>query len=510
MYLKYISKKQLKSVFSATILLIVGLWSCNSGESPIAYSVTINDVSDSNLPALQSFAHGIKGPDWLLFAGRTNKPASGFSGGLHNLNANYADSSFIPFSFNQNIFVYNIESRQLWQKPVKWVIDTIHTLTGVKLNKSIFISTNPLDTQDGDYLYVLGGYGPNPDTSNYGTYNQIAKINVPAMISLIKGNFDSSSLPELIHVGKDSTNTLINTGGELFKIGDTLYMAGGQNFGNSVSPQGGQKYISAVYPFTVSETGNTGLKVNVLAPISDVANPQNPVSADNSIFRRRDAPIVPAVYYINGSFVQGITFYAGVFKNTPDTALQAWNDAIYVHPGAKVNNMLYTYDSLYNQSNYNVYSCADLEAYDPFTNTLHTFLIGGIGDGKISSGSTLSSFTDKAVHVTLNMESLTSSYALIDSVFPAAPNHYYGAESEFILNRIGTRATDPVFYKAPSSKETEVVDISKSFTDDKDRVLIGYVYGGIESFQKDPGTYGKGNSGASNKLWEVWLNVKWK
>ena len=127
---------------------------------------------------------------------------------------------------------------------------------------------------------------------------------------------------------------------------------------------------------------------------------------------------------------------------------------------------------------------------------------------RCSSGpSILSSFTNNGVHIVLDMDSLKSSNSVLYDVYPAAPNHYYGAESEFILNRIGTRATDPVFYRTPANKETEVIDASKSFKSDTLRVLIGYIYGGIEAFQPDPGTYGKGKSGASNKLWEVWLNI---
>ena len=77
-----------------------------------SYSVSVSALSGNKAPALQSFAHGVEGDHILLFGGRTNAEAK--DGGLHNLSANYADSSFVPRSFNRNIFVYNITNDKYW------------------------------------------------------------------------------------------------------------------------------------------------------------------------------------------------------------------------------------------------------------------------------------------------------------------------------------------------------------------------------------------------------------
>ena len=496
MHFKYFYTKNLIKAFLITAFFTTAFLACSSSDSP-TYVVSIQPVNDNNVPALQSFVHGVNGSDWLLFAGRTNQPDS-LIGGLHNLNANYASTSFIPYSFNESMYVYNIDSNKLWSLPIGTLIQTLNQNLKTNISKTLFINTNPLVTQDDEgYLYVVGGYGPDIADTNYGTYNQIARIYVPSMINLIKGDLENVNWTKLIHVGTDPSNKLISTGGELFEINDTLYLAGGQNGGSTQSS--GQQYVSAVYPFTVTDSGLFGLNVNVGPSISDFANPLDSASANNSIFHRRDAPIVPSIYQNGSGTAQGITFYTGVFTANPN-ALEAWNDAIYVHPDLKINNNLYTYDSLYNQGNNCVYACADFEAYDSNTNLLHTFLLGGIGTGFSSGPNTLSGFTNNGVHITMNIDSLKSSYELLTNVFPPDTTHIYGAESDFVLNQNG-----PVFYTTTGGEQTEALDLAKTFANGVDSVDVGYIYGGIVAFQPNPGSYGSGLSAASNQIWKVTL-----
>ncbi len=494
-------------VFLLTGLVFFGIFACVDPVKTTEYEVSIKNIDSLNkAPALQSFIHGVNGSDWLLFAGRTNSKTDSI-GGLHNLNANYADSSFLPKSFNRDLFVYNFELNKRWTLPLGTLLDILNNHfknDDIKFSRTAFVNTNALVTQDDEgFLYYLGGYGPDgSDTTKYKTYNQIVKIHIPSMISLIKGELKHVDWLKLIRVGRDSSNTLISTGGELFKINNTFYMAGGQNFG--ASQASGQKYVSAVYPFTLTESllkSGIILKVDVKDPISDVSNPMDSASADNSIFRRRDAPIVPALFKNSPVIEQGITFYAGVFQfGTPPPA---WNDAIYVHPNWKnANKRSFTYDSLYNQANHNVYATADFVAYDSSSGTLHTFLLGGIGDGIVNADSTLSGFTNDGVHITMGVNSLKSSYTLLRDVFNYNSN-YYGAESALILNN-----SNLDLFKLSNGDKTEIVDLVKSFSSGKDTVNIGYIYGGIESYEANPHTYGSNKSAASNKIWKVSLTKK--
>lgn len=512
------------------------------------YSLSLAPVLQQNAPALQSFAHGNKGDDWLLFAGRTNRVND--DGGLHDINgsnANYANTSFLPLSFNEDIFVYNVSSDEVWSLSFRELASLISSyqipagtpnadkLKGLlpKIGKAIldhgtvFRSTNPQVTQVGDYLYLTGGYGTaigqseNPNA--YVTFDQVARIHVPSLINIIKeqeGTLSNVDWENLIAFG--SNKLLISTGGEMFKIGDKFYLAGGHNFTfNS------QKYVDAVYPFTIEKSDDLILTVTVDAPISDL--PQGAISAkyadEVSTFRRRDVPIVPALFKNGDQVSAGLTFYAGVFQ--PDSSgvltkngqavknkegkdsvvsfLRAWNNALYIHPGVKGVNpdsssQYYTLDKDYYQANLNVYSCPDIELYDPTTNKVTTFLIGGIGNGAYQDFETLSEFTNTLLKVEYDLATGKSSKKLLDNNIFKHSSNFYGAESAFFL-----KGGLNVPYVSAQQGESEVINAGELGFDANGNVDLGYVYGGIEAFRADAGTFGRGNSAASRKIWKLTL-----
>ncbi|WP_299214215.1 hypothetical protein [uncultured Dokdonia sp.] len=508
----------------------------HSGDKPDVtiqtYKVSIDSVSTANAPALQSFAHATSGADWLLFAGRTNQDS--LIGGLHNLSANYADKSFIPRSYNQNIYAYNLAEDKVSS------INYTSFLDDLKVNlckdpssemcqslsngdydfTSIFVNSNPLVTQDDNgYLYVIGGYGPKsfeyfeetPNWKNdttatdkkkqeYITYNQVARLNIASMIKLAKKQTLSDA--EWSDVFRyDTATALVSTGGEVFKMGATFYVAGGHNFTSN-----SQKYLDAVYPFSVSPSETTiSLGVSVSTPISDVSDPTDSVADNNSIFRRRDGPVVPSMYY-NETYKkmeQSLTFYGGVFK--PGEDLQAWNDALYVHPDWATGNKLYTNDTAYNQNNYNVYACGNFVGFDSDTNLLHTFLLGGIGDGKPSSA--LSGFSNTGLHITMDVQKQPMQSAIVDTLKNVFGNtsNFYGAESILIKNESSIFSKVPYEVNGKKIMEnTEIIDL-KTTIGTKSEIVIGHIYGGIESYESNPGTYGKGKSAASNRVWQVTL-----
>ncbi|MFD0860974.1 hypothetical protein ACFQ1M_02040 [Sungkyunkwania multivorans] len=490
------------------------------------YDYAIKSFNQTNAPALQSFVHATHGKDWLLFAGRTNTVDS-LLGGLHDLNGNYANTSFVKKSFNDSVFVYvadktnpkryAIHYNDVWTElnaacengniaSEKYCTD----LKGVDQDtfSALFINSNPLVTQDGGFLYVVGGYGSigQQNTSkSYNTFNQVARFHIASMVKLVKGEtLTDVEWATLFRLGQNKS--LISTGAEIMKmysknskggVTTTFYLSGGHNFGTT-APNDNQKYVDAVYPFTVAAGDSLNLAISVQDAISDVEDPTLPIADENSIFRRRDGPVVPSMYWndLNKTYEQSLTFYAGVFK--PGEDLQAWNSAIYVHPDF-ANDRLYTHDTAYDQNNYNVYACANFVAFDSDTKLLHTFLLGGIGDGKYTPQS-LSGFTNTGLHIALKTDSLKSSVVKRqDNIFGTTSN-FYGAESVLIPSEGITKVKF-------AGVDSEMIDLKNvAFT--KDSVLVGHIYGGIEAFQSNPGTYGKDNSAASNKIWEVYLTRK--
>ncbi len=497
---------RLVSTVVVTCLFLTVTYSCGGSSMPqggsAEYEVSITNSGNTNAPSLQSFAHGIYGNEWLLFAGRTNNPIDSLNGGLHNINANYADKSFKPASFNESIFVYNVESDSIWSLSLASFVNKLKSkwpLLNPVLNKltTVFVNSNALVTQDkDDYLYLIGGYGPTPgDTTLYVTFNQVVKIHIPTMIAIIKGMPISGNIDSPIRLG--SSEKLISTGGELFIINGTFYLAGGHNFVGG--RENSQQYVSAVYPFTISNSGPFSLDISLSDPITDAVNPSDSAEANNSAFRRRDAPMVPSLYYnySAGSIQQGITFYGGVFQ--PGDPPRAWNNAIYITPGNQDSQ--YYYDSDYSQNNHNVYSCPDFEAFDSQTNLLHTFLMGGIGSGIGHGGDTLSGFTNNTLRVTDNVDSLKSRYTLFENTYNS--DHYFGAEAAMILNR-----KYPKYYVMPNNDTTEVIDLNATFPDETGSIDVGYIYGGIQAFIPNPQSYGSKKSQSTNAIWKVTLQKK--
>lgn len=481
-------------------------------ESTFPYTLSVVKTELKNAPSLQSFIHGVHGNNWLLFAGRTNSKDT-YDGGLHKINnSNYADTSFTPPSYNDNIFVYNptddktikISLAELKLILLEKFPDNYLAMIGYD---SVFKNSNALVKQLGEFIYILGGYGPqNFNTpKNYITYNHVAKIHVPSLISIVKGNYNDVIADKLFAFGRNST--LISTGGELQITGSkqalTFYMVGGHNFGAN------QKYVDAVYPFKLSDTSHI-LTISTKTPITDVIDPTLPLADNLSTFRRRDGPITPAIYKspVKDKIEQGFAFYTGVFK--PGSDLQAWNDAIYIHPGfANKEGKLFTIDKAYNQNNYNVYSCPSFVVYDSKTDVSHTFLIGGIGDGSFAGSGNLSGFTNTAVHIETNIgeRPIRSTHQLIqpDHLFNQTSTNkapFYGAEAILFTNN-----NVPLFTLSDEKKTTatEIFDMT-SFKDGD--ISIGHIFGGIEAFRSNPGTYGKTYSRASNKIWKVILKKK--
>lgn len=456
------------------------------------YTVDVQSATKSNAPALQSFVHGVSGNEWLLFGGRTNGGGDSLLGGLHDLNANYTNKSFLPASFNQNVYVYDVEKDVTVSVSVAQLVAALQKLDpGVA--DSLFVKTNPEVYQVGTTLYVVGGYGPDPqdfDGPDYRTYGDLLMINVPEMIALVKllhSGGDAAAADKykdgsLFLFRRGSLLDLQVTGGEVFVYQETLYVAGGWNFYKGAS---GDPYTCAVRCFTTSNDGSFGVKATSCGSISD----GQPI--DSSIFRRRDAPFVAAVYQDgSGALQPGISIYAGVFQAGENPL--PWSTAIYVHPTFKnTAGAQYAYDQNYNQGSQNVYACADFVGYDSGTDTLHTFLLGGIGDGGLG-------FTNSALHVRLNTKTLLSSPpAVTPNVMPGGTS-FFGAESALILDANLKLVT-------ASGSETEVIDLQTAFKEGNNTLNIGYVYGGIQALQANPGTFGPGNSGASNQVFQVRL-----
>ncbi len=515
----------------------------------LAYKVCIEEYTpDVSPPALQSFVHATDNNDWLLFAGRTNPDNSTRNGGLHQIinnednkpissdntkstNNDYAYYSFPCESFNSNMYVYNVAKNTLHSIDIVGLIKGLNDYNPSKYHFPFqpFYNTNALARQVGDTLYVAGGYGPSdlnecktnilPDTVHYSTSPYLMKLYVPFWIDLIKNNKPVRAIIEAIENGKSpilwGQNTHIaSTGGELFIIDKTFYVAGGQNYWETDTIKCSNTkdencentafeklpYLTSVRSFTISPINKFSFNINTLDPITDVLPIDSLGSAyadSTSKFRRRDVAITPT-YFQNGSETnEGFVFHGGVFKSNGKNAgsgpFCGWDDALFINPTtSNSGEKWYTSKDPDLYQLHNIYSCATIVGYDDSTKSVHTILMGGIGDGQQDYW--LSGFTKSVTYVTQPLDHFADSIHTTFDPSGFDPNgKFYGAGSVFIFNETTKKLT--------MEDNPELLDLSKLDYP----MEVGYIYGGIEADIRAPGGYKGDQSRASNKIFKVCL-----
>ena len=464
-------------------IFIFTMASCSQYKGNVStktFSVSLEEVNDKyHFPNVQSFALGQSSDSnqWLIVGGRTN--------GMHDFGGdNYEEKSFPIRNFNDTIWVYDYAQDKRYHFPV----DKIEAPGSL-----LFKATNLQSFQDGNYLYLTGGFGENDSIPNenlfekYNTYADIGRINVDGLISAIVNNASNEEVNKTIIYGFDEAARA--TGGELYKLDDHFYLAGGHVYkgmfsirkNNTITPTS-QEYLNSIHRFKLSENENK-LMLSNYTEISDG------FSDDSTQFRRRDLPVTPSVYFdTDGEWEEGIAMYAGVFSS-PDNKIKniesngAWKWPIYIY-----KNGTYSIDPELEQHT-NFYSAPSFVAVDRNSKTTYTTIIGGIGSANEDV------FTNRVSTIARTFNNDFSTYNTL--LQPPIPSKYfYGAEAFMVLNP-ENRLKDA---------KLDVFDITN--LERNQEIEIGVFCGGIESFINSPGGYGKGKSQASNKIWKVKIKMK--
>jgi hypothetical protein len=540
----------MRSYLSYWLLLSVcGIMSCQTRTAwqpgdPSKFSIKIEALNKVNAPALQSFVwaryhDSTDGHDyWLLFGGRTNPAGNSADaasvGGLHqavnydstrsdtgnhSTNNDYAYHSFPIESFNQKIYVYDVDSDNLSAINVGAFLQPVSS----HIPAFPFISVNALARQYDSTLYVAGGYGPrtmNPPspggTITYYTNNGLTQLNVPSVIRCIRNPLQCRPLDNF-PVRYDTNSLITSTGGELYKLNDTFYIAGGQHYKETDSILShdsdvvvyDQKliYLTSVIPFTIQngqQFYSLNINVDTAGIITDVPlDSLNTNYADTtSKFRRRDVVVAPT--FINDTFTNGFVFHGGVFRpsavaDSPGVGpFRAWDDALFIHPSLSPKYSFSTNSSVY--QSYNVYSCPNFVGYDGATQNVHTFLMGGIGDGQANYW--VSGFTHSVTQTIQPLGNPRGITAIPDTtgfLIGGSPK-FYGAEAAFIYK------TDKRLVFMQSNPD--ILDLNATLTAAGDSIVVGYIYGGIEADVPNPGGYKGGMTRATNKIFKVTLYRK--
>ncbi|WP_321538775.1 Kelch repeat-containing protein [Flavobacterium piscinae] len=269
----------MKTYILSLLLLITQV---NFAQNEFNYSLELNPVTINGLPGLHSFAFGQSDGKWLIIGGR-----------LDGLHARQPFNAFPASNNNSSLYVVDKMTQQSWS------VSLSSLPTGIREQLQ---STNMNFYQDGDTLYIIGGYAFSVSANDHITFDKLTAIDVPNLINAIINN-----LP-ITNYFKQISNTIFAvTGGQLGKINTTFYLVGGHRFDGRYNPMGNptftQTYTNQIRKFTIDNSG-TQLSFSLIEQITDPIH-----------LHRRDYNLVPQVFP-DGEL--GYTISSGVFQINQD------------------------------------------------------------------------------------------------------------------------------------------------------------------------------------------------
>ena len=414
------------------------------------FQILLEPLSITGLSGIQAYAFGQYNGKWLIVGGRLD--------GLHR---RQPFASFDVAGRNDQLTVIDPLMKQMWSAPL--------TSLSVGLQDQLS-STNMEFIQEGDYLYLIGGYGYSYASKSHITYPNLTAIKLPEVINAI---INKSPIHTFFRQIMDERFAV--TGGYLNKIYNTYYLTGGQRFDGRYNPMGpdhgpgfSQVYTNAIRKFRIKEDGEKWT-ITHLPSVIDGVN-----------LHRRDYNVVPQIM---PNRQEGLTAFSGVFQVTIE--LPYLNSVNIDSAGYIVNNDFKQY--------YNHYHCAHIPLYSFKENKMHTVFFGGIAQYYDSAGVLIQDnnvpFVKTIARVTRDEKGVMTEYKL-----PVEMPALLGAGSEFI----------PV-EKLPKYNN-EVIKLDEL---NDDTTLLGYIYGGISSmamnvFFSNSGT----QSSATNRIFKVYVIKK--
>jgi hypothetical protein len=411
------------------LLLFVGLFLSSiqpsSGQNTFPFRVELTPVSLTGLPGLHSYAFGQHDGKWLIIGGRKD--------GVHGLTPN---TSFPASHNNTDIFVIDINAQQFWSASV----NSLPTSISDQLQ-----STNMNFHQDGDTLYIIGGYSMAASTAQYITFPNLTTVTVSATIDAI-----INSTPLSPHFKQITHNNFAITGGQLGKIGNTFLLVGGHRFDGRYNHMGNpsytQTYSTEIRKFSVDNSGST-------LSFSDYTTISDPVH-----LRRRDYNLLPQIFP-DGS--PGYTISSGVF--------QAGADLPFLYP---VDITLNGHNPITSFNQYlSHYHSAKACLYDSVANAMHNLFFGGISQYSYQNGILIQDlqvpFVNTISLLTRDGNGFLQEHLLDTTQFSGLQ----GSSAEFIPNEL-----------LPTG-HSEIIKLSEI---QNDTILIGHIYGGIYSPTPNP------------------------
>jgi hypothetical protein len=275
--------------------------------------------------------------------------------GLHG----FAADPFPAYDQNTMIYVVNPTTGSVVSRSLA---DPSSGLNQRQIDSLSVIS--PQGYQDGDTLYITGGYGVDNTTGAFGTRSTLTAVNLAGIVQWVTnpGNPGNTVVNNI----RQLDNPIFQiSGGRMYKTGNMTQLMFGQNFTGVYTPGSNGNYSQQIQQFQIKSAGGQ-LAVDMYTPI-----PQSP----NINFRRRDLNIVPALLNNNNTIKYGYIAYAGVFT----LAGGVWTVPVVINDTSATMadpTLPTTFKQAMNQ-----YVCATAGLYSKKSLSMYHIFLGGISYG---------------------------------------------------------------------------------------------------------------------------------
>lgn len=408
------------------------------------YELVMDSIEIPNLPGLHSYAFAQHDGKWLIIGGRTD--------GIH---PRQPFASFPESDNNKNIFVIDVENEQFWSSNLTTLA------TGLQEHMQ---STNMNFLQVKDTLYIIGGYAFSSSNSDHITFPKLTTVQVPALISAV---INAQNISPYFKQITDARFAV--TGGQLGRIANSFYLIGGHRFDGRYNPMGHntfvQTYTDEIRRFEVSNAAVSPVVSN-FTTITDAVH-----------LHRRDYNLLPQIFP-DGR--EGYTISSGVFQINADLP--------YLYP-VDITSSGISAKTSFNQYLSNYHSATSV-LYDSLNNVTHNLFFGGMSQYYYSSG-TLQKDDQVPFVKTISRLSRAADSSLYEFELNTKMPGLKGSSAEFIPN------LDLPHY------ESDIFKLSE-FTEDT--IVLGHIYGGIESSALHPFSTNRINlTNADEKIYTVFL-----
>ena len=407
---------------------------------------------------------------WLFFAGRTN--------GMHGFEQD--NDNFPPKKQNTEVYVLDLKTKKIKSRS----LESHHS--GLTTSQIDLLSvTSPQSYQEGNTLYMTGGYGVNTSTGQFDTKDALTAVDIPGLIHWVTKPHHGETAAQ--HIRQIFDPIFQVTGGYMTRIEDhSTLLVFGQNFTGFYVPESSGDYTEVVRRFNIIDDGQ-----NLAVQIKE----SNPVNPDPN-FRRRDLNVIPSIEHRNGKWEPYLVAFSGVFTESGG----AWTVPVTITPTGHCSMENPSRKSTFKQG-MNNYVSAAVGLFSKKSKNMYTVLLGGISlgyfkHGKFETDNELP-FINQVTAIRRDSRGHFKQY-LLDAEYPVIRSKksnrghklLFGAAADFVpADGLSTFANGVI----------QLDDLLQS----KESTLLGYVVGGIQSTLHNTNT--QSDSSASPYIFTVKL-----